>query len=324
MTTVSLCSVPTLQFFDNRGVPAAGGSVLTQVGGVNYPTYQDSGGATALPNPIPLNARGEISNATGATCQLFLVTGQTYTFTVYDANSNQLDSFAYMVAAATSADIANLQSQITAFSTSFTTGALTVTGLSTLHAVTCTTLSASGAATLTGGATLGANLAMGGNAITGASAITASGVITAGSFVSTGATPTPAWSIHNAAARSTNGIINYQTQDILSAVTYASGTVTIGSGNTGTYLVMATAEVGYNGGAAGANATIQIFKNGSNTGYQASWQENNNTTEHSTITVCALITTTLATDTIGIQFSTTSNGNVYATSGSFVGRFVGP
>jgi len=105
--TVSLCSVPTLQFLDNRGVPAAGGTVLTQVGGVNYPTYQDSGGTTALPNPIPLNARGEISNATGATCQLFLVTGQIYTFTVFDANSNQLDSFAYMVANATSAGPCN-------------------------------------------------------------------------------------------------------------------------------------------------------------------------------------------------------------------------
>lgn len=81
---------PVLQFFDNAGRPAVGGTILTQVGGVNYPTYQDSAGNTALPNPIPLNSRGEVSNAAGATCQLFLVSGVTYTFTLKDANSNQL------------------------------------------------------------------------------------------------------------------------------------------------------------------------------------------------------------------------------------------
>src|SRR5208282_6737847 len=44
-----------------------------------------------LPNPIPLNSRGEISNAAGASCQLFLQQNIVYTFTLYDANGNQLN-----------------------------------------------------------------------------------------------------------------------------------------------------------------------------------------------------------------------------------------
>lgn len=95
-TTVYLAPPTILQFFDNSGRPAAGGSVLTQVGGVNYPTYQDSAGSTPLPNPIPLNSRGEISTAAGASAQLFLVAGQAYTFTLFDANGNQLNTANYV------------------------------------------------------------------------------------------------------------------------------------------------------------------------------------------------------------------------------------
>lgn len=88
---VFLSPSPILQFFNNAGQPNAGGTILTQVGGVNYPTYQDSGGNTPLPNPIPLNSRGEISNTSGISCQLFLVDGVTYTFTQYDVNGNQIN-----------------------------------------------------------------------------------------------------------------------------------------------------------------------------------------------------------------------------------------
>lgn len=94
--TVGLSPPPILQFFNNSGQPNVGGSVLTQVGGVNYATYQDSAGATALPNPIPLNSRGEISNSSGVSCQLFLVSGVTYVFTFYDAAGNQIDQAQYM------------------------------------------------------------------------------------------------------------------------------------------------------------------------------------------------------------------------------------
>lgn len=96
MTTLVACPTPILQFFDNQGNPAVGGSVLTQVGGVNYPTYQDVNGTTALPNPIPLNSRGEISTAAGTSAQLFLEPNTVYTFTLYDANGNQLNQGAYV------------------------------------------------------------------------------------------------------------------------------------------------------------------------------------------------------------------------------------
>lgn len=97
-TAVTIAPTPILQFFNNQGQPCIGGSVLTQVGGVNATTYQDSAGTVALPNPIPLNSRGEISNSAGASCQLFLANGSTYTFTLFDANGNMLNQAATVVA----------------------------------------------------------------------------------------------------------------------------------------------------------------------------------------------------------------------------------
>jgi hypothetical protein len=90
MTTGVLATPPILAFTLNNGQLAAGGSILTQVGGVNAATYQDSGRTTPLPNPIPLNSRGEVSNAAGASCQLFLTPNQVYTFTLFDASGNQI------------------------------------------------------------------------------------------------------------------------------------------------------------------------------------------------------------------------------------------
>lgn len=83
--------LPLWQLFNNQGQFNVGGSVLTQVGGVNAPTYQDAAGTIALPNPIPLNSRGEISDASGHSQQLFLATDTVYVFTVFDKNGNQLD-----------------------------------------------------------------------------------------------------------------------------------------------------------------------------------------------------------------------------------------
>jgi hypothetical protein len=94
--TVAACPIPILQFFNNLGQPNVGGSILTQVGGVNAVTYQDPAGAIPLPNPIPLNSRGEVSNAVGTSCQLFLTVGIVYTFTQYDKNGNQLNQASYV------------------------------------------------------------------------------------------------------------------------------------------------------------------------------------------------------------------------------------
>lgn len=84
MTTGVACPPLILQFTFNNGQLASGGSVLTQVAGVNTATYADSALTVPLPNPIPLNSRGEISNAAGASCQLFLTPNTVYTFTPFD------------------------------------------------------------------------------------------------------------------------------------------------------------------------------------------------------------------------------------------------
>src|SRR6185503_20646221 len=99
MTTGVLATPPILQFALNNGQLAAGGSILTQVGGVNTATYADSGLTTPLPNPIPLNSRGEISDASGASRQLFLTPNLVYTLTLFDGPSgtgNQIWSATYV------------------------------------------------------------------------------------------------------------------------------------------------------------------------------------------------------------------------------------
>ena len=89
-TSVAQAPTPILQFLNNAGQMNVGGSLLTQVGGVNYPTWQDAGGVTPLPNPIPLNSRGEISNSSGVSSELFLAAGVTYTITLNDAAGNAI------------------------------------------------------------------------------------------------------------------------------------------------------------------------------------------------------------------------------------------
>jgi hypothetical protein len=90
MTTGVLAPNPILQFFDNAGNPMVGGTLLLKVGGVDTAGYSDVGLTTALPNPITLNARGEVATAAGASSQLFLTPATTYTMTLSDANGNQI------------------------------------------------------------------------------------------------------------------------------------------------------------------------------------------------------------------------------------------
>lgn len=119
MTTGVACPVPILQFFNNAGQPAIGGSVLTQVGGVNAATYSDINLTQPLPNPIPLNSRGEVSTAAGASSQLFLPANTAYVFTVFDANGNQLNQSQYVngVALNTQAGIGQILYPKNAFET---------------------------------------------------------------------------------------------------------------------------------------------------------------------------------------------------------------
>src|SRR5262245_60143618 len=84
MTTGVASPAPILQFTLNNGQLAVNGSILTQIGGVNAATYSDIGLTVVLPNPIPLNSRGEISDASGNSKQLFLTPNTVYTFTLFD------------------------------------------------------------------------------------------------------------------------------------------------------------------------------------------------------------------------------------------------
>lgn len=113
MTTVTLSPPPVLQFFSNQGTPLVGGSLLTQVGGINTATYQDAAGTTPLPNPIPLNSRGEVSNSLGLSSQLFLINGNTYTFTLKDALGNTINTYTSVVPPDTGV-VASLASTISA------------------------------------------------------------------------------------------------------------------------------------------------------------------------------------------------------------------
>lgn len=63
-----LTPAPKMQFFDINGEPLVGGKVYTYEAGTTTPsiTYTDNTGASANPNPIILNARGEASIWLGA------------------------------------------------------------------------------------------------------------------------------------------------------------------------------------------------------------------------------------------------------------------
>lgn len=93
MATGVLLNSPIVQFFNNQGLPAVNGSVLTQVGGLNATTFQDVGLSSPLPNPIPLNSRGEASVSGGPSVQVFLTPNTVYTLTLFDGpngTGNQL------------------------------------------------------------------------------------------------------------------------------------------------------------------------------------------------------------------------------------------
>jgi len=66
------------QFFDNNGVPLAGGKLFTYAAGTttNQATYTTNSGATAHANPIILDSAGRVS----AGGQIWLTVGLSYKF----------------------------------------------------------------------------------------------------------------------------------------------------------------------------------------------------------------------------------------------------
>jgi hypothetical protein len=70
------------QFFDNNGVPLAGGLIYTYQAGSSTPlvTYTDNGGTIANANPIVLDASGRTPQ------EIWLLTGYSYKFILRDAD----------------------------------------------------------------------------------------------------------------------------------------------------------------------------------------------------------------------------------------------
>ena len=88
--TLSSLAGAGAQFFDNNGVPLAGGLIYTYAAGTTTPeaTYTSSTGITAHANPIVLNAAGRI-----ATGEVWLTSGVDYKFIVQTSLFVQLGSY---------------------------------------------------------------------------------------------------------------------------------------------------------------------------------------------------------------------------------------
>lgn len=76
------------QFFDNNGIPLAGGKIYTYQAGssTNLSTYTTNVGTIANTNPIILDASGRTPN------EIWLLEGFSYKFIVKDANDVQITS----------------------------------------------------------------------------------------------------------------------------------------------------------------------------------------------------------------------------------------
>jgi hypothetical protein len=70
------------QFFDDNGIPLAGGLIYTYQAGSSTPlvSYTDNGGNIANANPIVLDASGRLPN------EIWLLTGFSYKFILQDAD----------------------------------------------------------------------------------------------------------------------------------------------------------------------------------------------------------------------------------------------
>lgn len=77
----SFVPAPIQQYFDSNSVELTGGLLYTYAAGTTTPlaVYTDSTGATAFPNPIVLNSRGE-PTATGPSLGVWLTAGVGYKF----------------------------------------------------------------------------------------------------------------------------------------------------------------------------------------------------------------------------------------------------
>lgn len=88
MSTMVLAPPLVQQFTDGNGNLLAGGLLFTYAAGTTTPqaAFTSAAGTTALPNPIVLNARGEVApSATGTSCGLWLDPTLAYKFVLSPA-----------------------------------------------------------------------------------------------------------------------------------------------------------------------------------------------------------------------------------------------
>jgi hypothetical protein len=78
------------QFFNNDGVPLAGGLINTYLAGTNTPanTYTTSAGNVAHSNPIVLNAAGKVP-----TGEIWLTNGVSYKFVIKDSGGSLIGTY---------------------------------------------------------------------------------------------------------------------------------------------------------------------------------------------------------------------------------------
>jgi len=99
--SLSLFAGAGAQFFDNNGIPLAGGLLYTYVAGTTTPTgtYTDYTGTILNPNPIVLDSSGRVPN------EIWLTVGSTYKFVLQSASYVQIGSYDQISGAATSASL---------------------------------------------------------------------------------------------------------------------------------------------------------------------------------------------------------------------------
>ena len=91
------------QFFDNNGIPLAGGLLYTYAAGTTTPqaTYTSISGVTAQTNPIVLDAAGRVPE------EIWYTEGLLYKFVLKDSNNVQIGSYDNLGASYVSSDLAN-------------------------------------------------------------------------------------------------------------------------------------------------------------------------------------------------------------------------
>ena len=76
------------QYFDNNGIPLAGGLIYTYQAGTSTPlaTYTDNGGTTANANPIVLDSAGRVPY------EIWMFTGYSYKFVIQSATATSIQT----------------------------------------------------------------------------------------------------------------------------------------------------------------------------------------------------------------------------------------